>query len=78
MIPITIGRNEQNDVKYTHPSVSGYHAKAMVSDEVIELLDLQSTNGTFVNGIRISKSAVSAGDDLQFGECVVPMISFSV
>ena len=76
MIPITIGRNEQNDVKYTHPSVSGNHAKAMVSDEVIELIDLQSTNGTFVNGIRISKSAVGTDDHLQFGECEVSMTRF--
>jgi ABC-type multidrug transport system ATPase subunit len=54
---VTIGRSPDNDVIFDHPLVSRYHAKIeRVGDHFI-LLDLESTNGVFVNEQRITHSA---------------------
>lgn len=50
-----IGREEPADIKINAPQVSGTHAKARnISSGRIEIQDLSSSNGTFVNGQRIS------------------------
>lgn len=51
---ITIGRNAQNDIVIDDPYVSAWHAQLERRGEELWLLDLNSTNGTMVNGERIS------------------------
>lgn len=66
---IKIGRSSENDCVYQNPNVSGHHAELLVDDSEQRgtLRDLNSTNGTFVNGVRIQQQQVSAGDVIRFG-----------
>lgn len=64
----TIGRNEESDIFLVDPSVSRNHATLTAQDGVVEVEDLHSTNGTFVNGERIASARlVVSGDVLTFG-----------
>jgi len=62
---LTIGRKAENDIHIDNLAVSGNHAKILtiLNDSFIE--DLDSTNGTFVDGNKITKHA------LQNGECIL-------
>jgi pSer/pThr/pTyr-binding forkhead associated (FHA) protein len=52
--------------------VSRYHARILVSDGHAALEDLQSKNGTFLNGTRLSASApLSEGDEIKIGKVVL-------
>lgn len=65
--PIIIGRNPQCDVVLSHPKMSGQHAKLWLEHGVVWVQDLNSTNGTFINDVRIqTPSRLNAGDVLQF------------
>ena len=64
----TIGRSPENDLVVDDPSTSSKHAKLEHSTNGLLLTDLNSTNGTFVNGERISSSTVAEGDLIVFGQ----------
>ena len=64
----TIGRSEESDIFLVDPSVSRNHAVLNITGSAVEVDDLNSTNGTFVNGERITgKRRVVSGDVLTFG-----------
>src|SRR6266478_5674205 len=64
---ITVGRAPDNMIIIEHPSVSGRHAQMERSGEIYRLKDLESTNGTRVNGIPIKETAVRIDDRIRFG-----------
>jgi len=66
----TVGRAPGNDVVIEDAAVSAYHAKIERRDQTFWLVDLGSTNGSFVNGQKIREQVVRHGDLLQFGETV--------
>jgi pSer/pThr/pTyr-binding forkhead associated (FHA) protein len=69
---VNIGRADFNDVVISDPSVSTSHAKLQRRDEVWVLSDLGSTNGTFVEGERLSgEVALGPGTTIKFGEVAV-------
>ncbi len=64
----TIGRAPVADFLVDAPLVSRLHCRVIVSDEgQIEVDDLDSTNGTWVNGRRESKASLKDGDLLRVG-----------
>lgn len=63
----TIGRNDENDIFLVDPSVSRNHATLALELDGATLSDLGSTNGTFVNGERITTCRVKSGDLIAFG-----------
>ena len=66
---ISIGRGEDNDVVIPHASVSRQHARLMRRDGGFELMDLNSTNGSYVDDRQIHGSAfLSAGSSLRLGD----------
>ena len=66
---ISIGRGEDNDVVIPHASVSRQHARLMRRDGGFELMDLNSTNGSYVDDRQIHGSAfLSAGSQLRLGD----------
>ncbi len=68
---VFIGRDADNDVVIDEPHVSGDHAKLVSRDEQVFIEDLGSTNGTFVNGNRITSPVVlNSGDTVQLGTTV--------
>ena len=66
-LPLTIGRNPNNDYVLNDASISAHHAKLEVSAGRFRLHDLQSSNGTYVNGRRILESEIQVGDFVNFG-----------
>jgi pSer/pThr/pTyr-binding forkhead associated (FHA) protein len=65
---IHIGRSAENDVRIADDSVSGAHATLLRRGSVWHLIDLASTNGTFVDGRRIDGEAIIQGAaELRFG-----------
>lgn len=62
-----IGRDESNQVKLFHKSISRKHCKFVIQDGKIILIDLNSTNGTFVNGIQIQEKEVFNDDEIKMG-----------
>lgn len=62
-----VGREDGNDLKVEHASVSARHARIEVGEEgQTEVVDCGSSNGTFVNGIRVERRAIRVGDLLRF------------
>src|SRR5947209_13840784 len=63
----TIGRLPDNDIRIDNPAVSGHHSLIIniLNDSFLE--DLNSTNGTYVNGKLIKKHALQHGDVVTVG-----------
>ncbi|RSS84378.1 DUF1707 and FHA domain-containing protein [Streptomyces sp. WAC06614] len=69
--PLRIGRDPGNGLRLTHETVSRAHAELSLRDGLWVLKDLGSTNGTTVNGRRVTGSAVVRdGDQVGFGRVV--------
>ena len=67
---LTIGRTKDNAVLCLHKSLSRTHAEVVYDGSVVQLTDLQSKNGVFVNGRRIARGQTqdqknNDGDDQQ-------------
>lgn len=63
----TVGRLPDNDIRIDNPAVSGHHSLIIniLNDSFLE--DLNSTNGTYVNGKLIKKHALQHGDVITVG-----------
>lgn len=66
-----IGRGTDTDVRLTDQAVSRRHAEIRVANGATMLNDLQSTNGTTVNGVTVTTKALSDGDEIRLGETVL-------
>ncbi len=64
----TIGRAPDNAIHIDDVSVSSRHAELRVTDESCALKDLDSTNGTRVNGAAITTAQLRAGDKIRYGK----------
>ncbi len=64
---ITIGRSESNHLRLTDPVVSRKHCAIRQVKECFELTDLESRNGTFVNGVPVRNKAVDHGAKIRVG-----------
>jgi adenylate cyclase len=68
----TIGRRTDNDIVISDSSASRYHAELLLEDGALLLRDLLSTNGTFVNRVRIDEGCRLAHNDvIRIGECTL-------
>ena len=68
---VTIGSNEQNGLVIAHPTVSRFHARIELVADGYLLTDLESTNGTYVNGVRVLSAYLEPPARLRFGEVEV-------
>lgn len=67
-----LGRDQANDIAISDPEVSRRHARFVIKDGNLIVEDLGSTNGTFLNGERISSpQQLRAGDVITLGETIV-------
>jgi pyruvate/2-oxoglutarate dehydrogenase complex dihydrolipoamide acyltransferase (E2) component len=64
----TIGRLSDNSIAIDSPAVSSHHACVFRDGDQFVVEDLQSTNGTFVNGTRVSRHALQSGDVVRVGK----------
>jgi hypothetical protein len=63
----SVGRGETNDFVLSDPSVSGSHCQFIVANGTVSLRDLGSTNGTFVNGARVTEVELKARQQIHLG-----------
>ena len=63
-----VGRSAESDIQLPEGSVSSHHAQLEKTRGGWRLTDLQSTNGTFVNGRRITSVELKPGDRVRFGD----------
>jgi hypothetical protein len=68
--PLTVGRRDLNDIVLKDPSISRRHAQFEYVGGTYILTDLNSTNGTYINGVRITQRALEPGDEITFGTTV--------
>lgn len=65
---LTIGRNIDNDIHIDDSTISNHHARIIVESNNSYVEDLNSTNGTYVNGQRIKRHALKNGDCVMIGQ----------
>jgi len=65
---LSVGRTEDNDIVLPHPTVSSHHATLMWDGETYRLTDLDSKNGTMVNGELVTGADLRPGTVLRFGD----------
>ena len=67
-IPFKIGRGEDCPVTFDEEIVSRVHAEVKLENGQWWLEDLNSTNGTFLNGQRINRAQLVSGSEIEFGK----------
>lgn len=76
--PVTLGRDEKNDVILADPFkvVSRHHAKIINTEGILQLMDLESANFTYLNDVRVipnEENAIKSGDTIRIGEYELEM-----
>ena len=64
----TIGRVDDNTFPIAEPSVSSHHCEILLRDKDVVVKDLNSTNGTFINGEKVTESVIKPGQILRLGQ----------
>lgn len=73
---LSIGRKDSNSIILTDQHVSGNHAKIVVRNNGLFLEDLNSTNGTYLNGKKISsRIKLTNKDEIRIGTAVFKILS---
>jgi pSer/pThr/pTyr-binding forkhead associated (FHA) protein len=62
-----VGRNPACDLAISHPSISRQHCLLQLTERGLHVKDLDTTNGTRVNGIALKEGYVNVGDRLTIG-----------
>ena len=70
--PSVLGRSEEADIVIDDPYASDFHVRIGVQDGTVLANDLGSTNGTYVNGRRVTvPTPLIQGDSLQIGKTIL-------
>src|SRR5664279_4150614 len=64
----TIGRVEDNTFQIAEPSVSSHHCEVVLKGNEVLVRDLNSTNGTYINGEKITEKIIKTGQILRLGQ----------
>ena len=71
---VTIGRNQGNMIMIPTKSLSRYHAKIIYQNHRYFLLDLKSSNGSYVNNQRVTQQEIHPGDKIRLGDVGIEFI----
>jgi hypothetical protein len=71
----TLGRRPYNDIVIDNLAISGEHAVLQLSGGEVYMEDLNSTNGTYVNGKAIKKQMLQNGDVIEVGKYMINFVS---
>jgi len=64
----TIGRSDDNVFQIADPSVSSHHCEVLLRGGEVSVRDLNSTNGSYINGAEITESVIKPGQILRLGQ----------
>jgi transcriptional regulator with GAF, ATPase, and Fis domain len=70
-----IGTAPSNELPLKDPTVSRFHCEVRITGNVARLVDSGSTNGTFVDGVRVRDAELSAGSKVRVGATVLSVSS---
>jgi pSer/pThr/pTyr-binding forkhead associated (FHA) protein len=65
---VTIGRSPVNAFQIADSSISGQHCEVRLRGQELDVRDMRSTNGTFINGTMLTEGVLKAGATLRLGE----------
>jgi hypothetical protein len=68
-----VGRSGSCDFQTEDEKVSGRHSRFFLKYDRLEIIDLDSKNGTYLNGIRIENSEMFMGDEVRVGETIITL-----
>ena len=71
----TLGRRPYNDIVIDNLAVSGEHAVILMSGGDVVIEDLNSTNGTYVNGRAVKKQMLQSGDGIEVGKYKIKFLA---
>ena len=71
----SLGRRPYNDIVIDNLAVSGEHAVLQMSGDEVHLEDLNSTNGTYVNGKAVKKLLLKNGDTVEIGKYKIKYVN---
>ncbi len=74
---ILLGRSESCDLMANHDSVSAVHAVLEIFEDRAVLYDMNSTNGTFVNGDKVVKKEIHVGDTIRLADIEFEFLKYS-
>lgn len=69
----TFGRNPTNTFRLSDPSVSSFHAEVCLEGDTVKVRDLNSTNGTFIDGRLVEEGELELNGTLHFGSVELRM-----
>jgi len=72
----TLGRALDNDIVIEAGDISRHHARLELVDDQIRIVDLNSTNGTRINGKSIRSQSLRTGDEVAFGTLTADVLPF--
>ena len=67
VVKVTVGRDNNCDLELIEPSVSAMHARIVKKDEGWKVINMLSSNGTFVNDKKCHEPIIKPGDRIRFG-----------
>jgi signal transduction histidine kinase len=70
---LVLGRDPNCDVPLTDHSVSRHHAEMRVEAGKFHIIDLNSSNGTYVNSVRVTEAAIRPGDQIRLGSVILTL-----
>ena len=76
-LPLVLGRALSSDLPVLDPTVSRRHAELKIDASTVTVTDLGSSNGTFVNGSRVTSTTLRMGDRVVFGKILFELQSLS-
>ncbi|MFP5385003.1 MAG: FHA domain-containing protein [Bacteriovoracia bacterium] len=71
---LNVGRSRECDLKVDDDKLSGQHCRFYLKKDKLEITDLDSKNGTYLNGIRIEQSEVFVGDQIRVGATLITLV----
>lgn len=70
---IAIGRSSKCEFQLEDEKISGRHCRFFLKSDRLELTDLGSKNGTYLNGIRVESSEIFMGDQIKIGDTIISL-----
>lgn len=74
---VRVGRSKSADLRIEHESLSGLHFELRLGRTGVELMDLNSKNGTFLLGRRVYHAELHPGDEILAGDCRIVLVETS-
>ena len=73
---VKVGKRENNDLVITDTTVSRNHLEIVYTEDSFLLRDLESTNGTFINGTRVKEAYLAPGDLIKLGNTTLEFVAY--